>query len=206
MARDPAAVREAARAVLADPEFGGGDRSIWQTILFYVTHPWELVDLAVSWLFERFASTVGASAIFAWGVAITVALVVTVLVVRFGRTAARDHGAALDGPVAGPGISVDDLLRQAERHEAAENWRFAIRARYSALVGVLAEAGVVRRRAGRTTGEYDREVATNAPEAASAFHDATSLFEWVWYGERQPGAADAHRFRDLAADVRRAAS
>jgi hypothetical protein len=55
---------------------------------------------------------------------------------------------------------------------------------------------------GRTTGEYERELAAARPAAADAFRVLTALFEDVWYGGQPATAEQQQRFRALAAHVR----
>jgi hypothetical protein len=96
-----------------------------------------------------------------------------------------------------------DWRRDAEQFEAAGQWREAMRARYRELVRSLVEDGVLDDVPGRTTGEYRSEfVAARGPQAAP-FIELTEIFEAVWYGGLDTGAADSQRFRTLAEASRR---
>ena len=65
----------------------------------------------------------------------------------------------------------------------------------------LVRRGVIPEQAGRTAGEYARDVAARQPDVAPAFAAATELFEAVWYGGAVTGPAEAERFRELDARV-----
>lgn len=85
---------------------------------------------------------------------------------------------------------------QAESVRLAGLGRFddAIRARYRALLAELFAAGLLDDVAGRTAGEYRRELAAAVPGVASTFDDLTGQFELVWYGPGDATAADLERF------------
>ena len=95
----------------------------------------------------------------------------------------------------------DQWEAEAERLEAAGDWKPALRARFRALVATLVERGHVDDVPGRTTGEYRAEVRAGLPEAADAFAGATYLFEDAWYGDEPTGEVENARFRALATDV-----
>jgi hypothetical protein len=107
------------------------------------------------------------------------------------------------------GIEVEGIHRrspvqwraEAEEHEAAGAWKEALRCRYRALVGDLVAEGVLDDVAGRTTGEFRRDVTARAPVRAEAFTAATELFELAWYADRPTGADENARFQALAARV-----
>lgn len=96
------------------------------------------------------------------------------------------------------GRAAADWRAEAERFEAAGQWREAMRARYRELVRSLIEEGVLDDVPGRTTGEFRSEFATARPTRAPAFGALTDLFESVWYGGRDTDASDNQRFRTLA--------
>ena len=106
-------------------------------------------------------------------------------------------------------FDVDDEVRRtagewrtsAERFEAAEDWKHAIRCRYNELVALLVERQPIADVPGRTTGEYRLEVGRVAPGVLEQFSEATLLFELPWYGDRPTGRDENRRFRDLAAEV-----
>jgi hypothetical protein len=90
---------------------------------------------------------------------------------------------------------------EADALEAAGDWKHGLRCRYRALVGDLVAAGVLEDVAGRTTGEFRRDVADRAPERSTPFGEATELFELAWYADRPTGPEQSARFQALAADV-----
>jgi len=96
------------------------------------------------------------------------------------------------------GRDASDWRSDAERFEAAGQWREAMRARYRELVRTLIDDGVLDDLPGRTTGEYRGEFGHARPAHAEAFIGLTDLFEVVWYGGVETDAADNQRFRQLA--------
>jgi hypothetical protein len=101
------------------------------------------------------------------------------------------------------GRDAADWRSDAERFEAAGQWREAMRARYRELVRTLVDEGVFDDLPGRTTGEYRAEYFDARPGNAPSFGALTDLFEGVWYGGLDTGEADNRRFRELAAAARR---
>lgn len=102
------------------------------------------------------------------------------------------------------GRAASDWRGEAERFEAAGQWREAMRARYRELVRSLIEDGLLDDVPGRTTGEYRAafERASPATGAAASFAELTDLFEAVWYGGVATGEDDNRRFRQLARAAR----
>jgi hypothetical protein len=100
------------------------------------------------------------------------------------------------------GRPATDWRSDAERFEAAGQWREAMRARYGELVRSLVEERVLDDVPGRTTGEYRTAFVLIRPERADAFVELTALFETVWYGGVETDARDNARFRELAALAR----
>jgi hypothetical protein len=98
-------------------------------------------------------------------------------------------------------LTAPQWLDAAERAEAAGDWREGLRCRHRALVARLVEEGVVDDVAGRTTGEYRREVGRALPGAAGEFAGATELFERAWYGAAATGPEERARFGALAEQV-----
>lgn len=135
------------------------------------------------------------------------ALIIVLLVVlvraylRRGRVAGGEPADDLSIELE-EGRTSGDWRAQAERFEAAAEWREAMRARYRELVGSLIEDGVLSDIPGRTTGEYRSEFGAARPDRAAPFAELTDLFEGVWYGGIDTGAADNERFHRLAAAVR----
>ena len=127
---------------------------------------------------------------------VIVLAVVIVLLLRIGRTVQRDPGGvAVHENVGRPAT---DWRAAAARHEAAGEWRDALRCRYRALVADLAARGLVDEIPGRTTGEYRAEVAESVPAADRDFGVATDLFERAWYGAADAGPDENERLRGAA--------
>ena len=91
--------------------------------------------------------------------------------------------------------------RIAEQAEAEGRWKDAILARYRELVAELVERRVAEPVPGRTTGELRVDVAARAPDVASPFDEATTLFELPWYGHLDTGPDESARFAAAAAQV-----
>lgn len=157
-----------------------------------------VADLVGRILAEAFSGSAGS--IVGW-VVLAAAVAATVwFATRFGRTVTVDRRV---------GIRVEDVQRrtpaawraEAEGHEAAGAWKRALRCRYRALVGDLVAEGVLDDVAGRTTGEYRRDLTARSPDRAVAFAAATELFELAWYADRPTGPEENARFRALAVEI-----
>ncbi len=191
---DPAAVRDLADRILAQTRYDRPAESIPDRIMGW------LGDL----LARAFGNLVsgGGGAAFAWVILLAAVGGVVYLLVRYGR-------------VTLPSLPTDDepevmveLTRsarewrtEADRLEAADRWAEGLRCRHRALVADLVRRGAIPEQAGRTAGEYVRDVAGSLPDAAPAMAAATELFEAAWYGGATTGAAEAARFADLDARV-----
>ena len=123
------------------------------------------------------------------------------LVLRVGRTVQVDARVR--------GVTVDEVHRQApaawrqeaERLEAAGEWKEGLRARYRALVGDLVAEDLLVDVAGRTTGELRADLRASAPDRSASFGAATELFELAWYADRPTGPDQSARFQALAAEA-----
>ena len=196
-APDPQSVRDAVRQILDGAEFRQPERHWWSPIVDFFQDPVGSIVDAVGWLIDRWPSGTPGVAL-AWIVAGLVAIAVVVFVFYLSRSVTRDAGSPVAyAPLTGA-KSADELVAEAEAFEANGEWAEAIRCRYGALVVHLSDAGVVKGRPGRTTGEYVREFAESVPARAQEFGDATTIFEWVWYGDGRPQKVDVERFRALA--------
>jgi hypothetical protein len=191
---DPESVRQLADEILARSRYDRPEPSIPDRIL--------------EWLGERLADLVaglvggGGGAVVAWAILLGFAAAIVFLLVRYGRVtlpalAAEPH----------PEVMVEltrtarEWREEAARLESEGRWREGLRCRYRALVADLVRRGTIAEQAGRTTGEYVRDVAAREPDAAPAFAAATDLFEVVWYGGATTGPAEAGRFGELEAQV-----
>ncbi|MDP9452222.1 MAG: DUF4129 domain-containing protein [Actinomycetota bacterium] len=189
---DAGRVRSTIEAILARPEFAPEPRS-WLE---------RLRDLVLERLGDLLAALLdaGAGGLVGWVVVAVLGVVAVVLALRLTRGLRPDPVAA-PGTEPAPGRSAVDWRADAAAHEAAGQWRAALRCRWRALVADLAGRGLVEEVPGRTAGEYRRQVAEVLPEAASDFDAATTLFEEAWYGEHPVGAEQAERLRALSRRV-----
>lgn len=89
----------------------------------------------------------------------------------------------------------------AERHEAAGEWKEALRCRYRELVRTLVDRSQLPDIAGRTTGELRADLDRSTPVASSAFDRVTLLFELPWYADEPTGPEENREVRALAAQV-----
>ena len=145
--------------------------------------------------------------------AIVVALAVGV-VVAVAVAARRGVFRRLSSPGASPGVLVTDggvvLTPEAWRREAGRlaaegRYREALRCRYRAVVGELAQRGVIDEVPGRTSGDYERLVNRLLPGVSARFSALTASFERCWYGREPSDASGQAAFdeiaRSLVADV-----
>lgn len=204
--RDPESIRSAAREILHSSEFDEVHPSRIDQFLHYLSHPWDLLDPVYAWL-QRALSGTGHGSTIGWIAAVLFVLVAIALVVRLTRslTPTAHADVVVDGVVE-HADSAKALLRAAERAASAGDWREEIRLRYGAAVVMLSDQEVVQIWPGKTTGEYLREVERKAPKAAGAFRQATSTFEWVWYGKGKATEQMAASMRPLAQQLRKDAA
>ena len=191
---DPSEVRELADQILADPRY---DRP-----------PESLPDRIQGWFADRLDDVLsgligtGAGTLLAWMVVLGAIAAVAVLVARHGRSV------RVDRPVSGAAPAMIELSRspaewraEAGALEASGRWREALRCRHRALVGELVRLGAIPDQAGRTAGEYVRDIESSLPAAVPPMASATHLFEAAWYGRTATGADESDRFRALEAQV-----
>jgi len=189
-AHDPQAVRDLADRILAQARY---DRP-----------PESLPERIQGWFADRIADVLatlvgsGGGTVVAWVVLVGAIGAVVYLVARHGR------GVQVDRPVRERAAVMVELTRtpsewrdEADRLEATGRWREGLRCRYRALVGDLVRRGDIADQAGRTAGEYVRDVAASHPAVAPEVAAATELFEAAWYGAAATGPDEAARFREL---------
>lgn len=98
-----------------------------------------------------------------------------------------------------------DLYRQAEELARAARFKEAVRALYWAVLSLLHRQQMLRYETTRTNGEYVREVrlAPQAPPGLDEpFEQLTTLFDRIWYGDRDCGVAEYGACRELGDDIR----
>lgn len=133
--------------------------------------------------------------VVALALAALVAVVVAVVRNRVARPPAEE---ALSGSEVEHRRRADDWASEAERHEAAGEWKEAVRARYRALVRTLVDRRQLPDIAGRTTGELRADLARTTPAASEDFDTASLLFELPWYADVTTGPEENARFRAAA--------
>jgi hypothetical protein len=145
----------------------------------------------------------GIGGVVAWlMIAAAVAAIVAVIVVAV-RQRRRSTRAEVERGIAEVEHRrpASDWRRDAEAHEAAGEWKDAMRARYRELVRTLVDRRQLPDVAGLTTGELRGELAATTPDASVPFDVASSLFEVAWYGDRPTGVAENQQVRAAAEQV-----
>jgi hypothetical protein len=188
-------IRRGAEEILSRPEFREAPRSLYQRALD------ALGDLLGDALDALLGGATGSA--IAWLVIVLLVGLLAWIVSRGvqadrrRRRVAEAPGVDVEGPR--PAVAWD---AEADRHEAAGDWRSALRCRYRSLIATLAGAGVVDEVPGRTAGEYRSLVGGTRPNVGEPFGGATDLFERAWYGNEPTGPEEASDFRELAGRVR----
>ena len=183
------AIRRAAREILSRPEFRRPPKSWYQRLSGWLGD-----------LLDRIARVAGGTTIAGVVILLVGLAAIIWLLFRLRRTLRPDPQLRVSVMV-DIGRPATDWRREAAAHDAAGEWRQALRCRYRALVADLAAAGKVREVPGRTTGEYRVEVARTLPRAAADFSAATDLFERAWYGASQAGRDENRLFDELSARI-----
>jgi hypothetical protein len=197
--QDPEEVRQAADEVLSRPEFGEPPVTLFQRIIDWIA---DLFGDPPSQTVETRGGGGGSGLLTVVLLVLLVALIV--LVVRALIRQPRLHRTDADPE---PTIEVTEHRSAASwdgvaaDHEAAGEWKEALRARFRALLEHLVERGVVDEVPGRTTGELRLEVADRAPAAAGDFAEVADLFDAAWFGEADTGPEDVRRLVDHGARV-----
>jgi len=203
---NPDEVQREVEEVLSRPEFDYGP-SWWERAIEWLAELLE--DLLGPLLPGAGTFGGGASSLVAWIIIVVAAGLVVFAVVRAVRN--RRARRSSDDPT--PFEVEVDLARpashwrvEAERLEAAGEWREALRARVRQLVRTLTDEDLVTDSAGRTTVELRGELAVSAPGALDDVDVVFGRFESVWYGGAGHGADDhAAVIRHLESAVRAAA-
>lgn len=140
----------------------------------------------------------GLGSVIAWLLIVAAVVAVVAVVVYVVRHQVRRRRPAE------PDLEVDiehrrsarEWASDAERLEAAGDWKGALRARYRHLVRTLVDRGQLPDTAGRTTGELREDLRRSTPTAADAFDTASLRFELAWYADL---AADEQQVAELRA-------
>lgn len=192
---DPVEVRERAQEILAQDEYAPSEPSVLDRIFGWLGD--RLADL-----FEGGTGTGSGSPVVGYLVVAGTLGGLGYLLFRWLRRVQPE--ADLGEPVGPPDESStrpDEWRRAAERFEADERWKDALRCRYRVLVSELVDQEMVDDVPGRTAGEYRIEVARGLPGAAPPFDRATELFELAWYADEATGPDENRQIRSLTDDV-----
>lgn len=140
----------------------------------------------------------GIGALFGWLLIVgaVVAIVAVVLWVVLNRTRSPEvEPDPVDEAVVEHRRSAGEWRSDAERLEAAGDWKGAMRARFRHLVRVLVDRRQLPDVPGRTTGELRVDLAVTTPGAVDAFETCCILFELAWYAGAPTGADEVARIR-----------
>jgi hypothetical protein len=198
--QDPDEVREAADEVLSRPEFGEAPRTLLQQIADWIR---DLFGDSRPPSSEASGPGDGGSGVLT----LVLLVVIIVLVVLVIRALLRQPRLRRSDEDPEPTIEVTEHLSAsswdelAAGHEAAGDWKEAVRCRFRALLERLVDREVIDEVPGRTTGELRAEVTARAPGAAADFTAAADVFDEAWYGEDDTGPEELRRVVDLAAAV-----
>ena len=193
---DPAAVRDLADQILSEARYDVPPESIPERIMRWLGEQLTRLIEALAGGGELFGTVI------AWAILLGAVGAVIYLLARDGRLTLPTLP-----PDPEPEVMVEltrtpsEWRDEAEALEARGRWEEGLRCRYRALVADLVRRGIIVDQAGRTAGEYARDVAGRQPDSAPSFAAATELFEAVWYGGAPSGAAESERFRELDARV-----
>lgn len=192
--RDPAEVRDVADRILSQSRYDRPPESIPDQILGWIGEQ----------LGEVFGALVGGGGgtVLAWLILLGAVGGVVFLLVRYGRVTVPGLAVQEDAEVMVELTrSAAEWRAEAAALEGAGRWAEGLRCRHRALVADLVRRGAIPDQAGRTAGEYVRDVVVSLPPAAPALAAATELFEAAWYGGAATGAAEAARFAELEGRV-----
>ena len=191
--QDPDTSRAKAHAILQQKQF---------------QHPASLLTRALRWVAEHLAGAAGDllsggwGTVIAWVVVIACLTLVGFLVYVVVRSTPSRTPKEPEAPVR---VEVrrgsQDWTAEAERLEAAGEWKDGLRCRYRALTSRLVADHLVRDLPGRTSGEYRADLSATAPDAGDDFGAASDLFERAWYGDWPTGAEESAQFRRHASEV-----
>ena len=190
---DPGSIRDLADQILSQARYDEPAQSI--------------PDRIFGWLGEQLTKVLdslvggGGGTFVAWAILLGAAGAVIYLLARAGRITMLPSAGTEPEVMVELTRTARQWREEADALEGQGQWADGLRCRHRALVADLVRRGVIPDQPGRTAGEYVRDVAAREPDAAPAFAAATEMFEAVWYGGADTGAAEAERFRALDAQV-----
>lgn len=191
---DPGTVRDLADEILAQARYDRPPKPIIERIMDWIGD-------RLSDLFGRLVGG-GGGTVIAWIIVAGALAGIVFLLVRYGRVTLPALASA-DEPEVMVELtrSAREWRAEAGRLEGEGRWAEGLRCRHRGLVADLVRRGAIPEQAGRTAGEYVRDVARTLPDATPALAAATELFEAAWYGGAITAAAEAARFAALDAKV-----
>ncbi|MGB3412642.1 MAG: DUF4129 domain-containing protein [Microthrixaceae bacterium] len=145
----------------------------------------------------------GIGTVVAWVILAIAAAALVFVAVRYFKRRTPKVAKKSEAPITAVehGRSAREWNTDAERFEAAGEWKQAMRARYRLLVRELIDRGELPDVVGRTTRELRVEIERSAPAAAGSFDAASTLFELPWYAAEETGPDENRQFRMLAAKI-----
>ncbi len=200
---DPAATRDQVRELLSGDQY---------------SYAPSLVERVLNWIAEQLDKlmpdagppgatgtfTGGIGAVLAW-VLIAVAVLAVVAAVVYVVLRRVRKVEVDEAPPTELEVEHRRTVRQwrddAATHEAAGEWKEAVRAHYRALVRELTDRRQLPDVAGRTTRELRADLADTTPDATEDFDTASLLFELPWYADVPTGPDEVATFRTAAAAV-----
>lgn len=195
----PTEVTRTAEDIFSRPEFQR-DKSWLQRIAEWIARHLNFGDDTPA---EGSTFHGGFNSAIAWTVIIVLAAVLVYVIWRLLRGRIRRTKQPAEEPV----IEVEEVRSTAqwrsaaEDHEAAGEWKEALRCRYRELIGQLIDRRAISDIPGRTTGELRIELASTTPEANAMFDEACWLFELPWYADAPTGPEESRRFKELSAAI-----
>lgn len=200
---DPAVVGDQVRDVMSRPEF---------------SYEPSILDRAMRWIDEQLQRLFGSGSdtsgvsfvggigrLVGWLLILVAVAALVFLVVRIVVTRTRVPKRSSARPLSDAEVEhrrrASEWLDDAERLEAAGEWKEAVRARYRHLVRTLVDRRQLPDVPGRTTGELRDDLDRSTPGAADAFDTCCVLFELPWYAGVPTGPSENAEIRAAARRV-----
>lgn len=199
---EPAAVRDDVRDVMSGSEYDYSPSVVERVMEWIADQLAKLFDRTGGQSGGTFGGGIGA--LFGWLVIIAavVAIIAVVVWVILNRTRrAKTQSEPVTEAEVEHRRRADEWMADAERLEAAGEWKEAMRARYRHLVRTLVDRRQLPDVPGRTTGELRDDLLRTTPDAAVPFDTCCLLFELAWYAGLPTGPDENARIRSEARRV-----
>lgn len=197
---DPESIKETAKQIVSGQEFAE-DKGLAGQISYYLSHPDEAISNALNWIVLHLPWNSTGVSVLAWVVVTVVVLVAVLLIIKFARSVSRDPEVVRYVVPVSLEKSSRELHAYADELEAAKKWQEAVRARYGAMIIELSEIGVLTPHVGKTTGEYVREMRASGHPSFESFARASSIFEWIWYGDTPASETDVQVLSQIRREI-----